>query len=259
MQDQLNIGLIQSEIIWESPGLNRKNFDKKIDEFPENTDVIILPEMFTTGFTMEADVVAETMQGPTVNWMKQKAEEKEALLMGSLIIKDKNNFYNRFIVAFPTGELKYYDKRHLFTMAGEDKVFTAGNEKMVFTYKSFKICPLVCYDLRFPVWARNSENYDVLIYIANWPNTRIQAWDTLLKARAIENLCYTIGVNRVGIDKNKLVYNGHSAVINTYGETILKFEDGEASIKTISINMQHITTTRNKLRFLDDQDKFEIK
>ncbi|MCK5637787.1 MAG: nitrilase family protein, partial [Flavobacteriaceae bacterium] len=150
-------------------------------------------------------------------------------------------------------------KRHLFSYAGEEKVFSAGNKRMVFEYKGFKICPLVCYDLRFPVWARNSENFDVLIYVANWPNARMFAWDTLLKARAIENLCYVIGVNRVGADNNNLVYTGHSAVIDAFGKTILDFKESQEDIKTVVLEKKHITETRNRFRFLDDKDTFEIK
>lgn len=258
MQEQIKIGLIQTDLEWENPDLNRKNLENKIDKFSSDIDLIILPEMFTTGFTMHVESVSETMKGITVKWMLQKAKEKEALLMGSIIIKEQNNFYNRFIIAFPSGELKYYNKKHLFTMANEDMVFTAGIEKITFTYKSFKICPLICYDLRFPVWARNTENYDVLIYIANWPNTRIKAWDTLLKARAIENLCYVVGLNRVGVDKNKLLYNGHSAVINALGDTLLQFEDSVEGIKSVNLFKNHIEETRNNLRFLNDKDNFKI-
>ncbi len=258
MQQQLKISLIQADLVWEDSKVNRNNFDDKMERISEDTDIIILPEMFTTGFTMNAEGVAETMQGLTVNWMLRKAKEKEALLMGSLIIGEQNNFYNRFIIAFPSGELKYYNKRHLFTMANEDKVFTAGIEKITFMYKSFKICPLICYDLRFPVWSRNTNNFDVLIYIANWPNTRINAWDTLLKARAIENLCYVVGLNRVGVDKNKLLYNGHSAVIDALGETILKIEERLEGIESIIIFKKHIQETRNRLRFLNDKDNFKI-
>ncbi|MCF6223544.1 MAG: amidohydrolase [Flavobacteriaceae bacterium] len=258
MQQQLKISLIQADLVWENPDLNRKNLENKIDKLSKDIDLIILPEMFTTGFTMNAECVAETMQGLSVNWMLQKAKEKEALLMGSIIIKEQNNFYNRFIIAFPSGELKYYNKKHLFTMANEDKVFTAGIEKIIFMYKSFRICPLICYDLRFPVWSRNTDNYDVLIYIANWPNTRIKAWDTLLKARAIENLCYVVGLNRVGGDKNKLLYNGHSAVIDALGETLLQFKESIEGIETVTIFKKHIQETRNSLRFLNDKDNFKI-
>ena len=258
MSEFLNIAIVQSDLVWENSENNRKNFDKKIKEIPAEIDLIIIPEMFTTGFTMNTKKVAETMDGITIAWMLQKAKEKDALVMGSIIIKENNKFYNRLIVTFPSGKLKYYDKRHLFSFAGEDKLFTAGNKKLIFKYKGFKICPLICYDLRFPVWARNTESYDILIYIANWPNARITAWDTLLKARAIENICYSIGINRVGLDGNNLVYNGHSAVYDFFGKALLSFNEKKESIKTISLSKKEIEDTRKKFRFLDDMDKFEI-
>lgn len=258
MQQELKITIIQSELIWEDPDANRKNFDKKIEEVPADADLIILPEMFTTGFTMQVKNVAETMQGKSIKWMLKKASENNAVLMGSVIIEEQKKYFNRYIVAFPSGEIKYYDKKHLFTMAGENRVFTAGSEKLLFTYKSFRICPLICYDLRFPVWARNSDNFDLLIYVANWPKTRINAWDTLLKARAIENLCYSIGVNRVGTDKNNLIYNGHSVVNNALGETLLQFKESQELTKSIILFKEHINETRRKLSFLDDRDNFEI-
>ena len=150
--------------------------------------------------------------------MLDKARKKDCLILGSLLIAENENFYNRLVVAFPEGEIKYYDKRHLFSYAGEDEVFAQGADRLVFNYKGFTICPLICYDLRFPVWARNTEDIDLLIYVANWPNARMYAWDTLLKARAIENLCYSVGVNRVGVDQNNLAYTGHSAVNNAFGQ-----------------------------------------
>jgi len=214
MQEQLEIVILQSDLVWENPIKNKDNFSKKIRNITTKVDLIILPEMFTTGFTINTEKSAESMNGSTVKWMLDLADEKNALLMGSIVIKEKDNFYNRFIIAFPNGGLKYYDKRHLFSYAKEDKVYTAGKNKLIFEYKGFKICPLICYDLRFPVWSRNTEEVDLIIYIANWPNARIMAWDTLLKARAIENLCYVVGLNRVGVDKNNLIYVGHSAAYN---------------------------------------------
>jgi len=264
MENNLNIALIQTDNVWENKLQNLQNLSKKIAIIHESVDIIVLPELFSTGFTMNAKPVAEDMQGLSVTWMLDKAKEKSCVVLGSLIISDGDKIYNRLVVAFPPdnqrdGKIKYYDKRHLFSYAGEEKVFFAGTKKMIFEYKGFKICPLVCYDLRFPVWARNTEDIDVLVYVANWPNARIYAWDTLLKARAIENLCYVIGVNRVGADNNKLVYTGHSAVIDTLGKTILDFKEGEENVKTIILEKKHLTETRNKLRFLDDRDIFEIK
>jgi omega-amidase len=259
MQNQLKIAILQSDLVWENPDENRNNFSKKIKKISDDTDLIVLQEMFTTGFTMNAEKVAETMNDSTIAWMLQKAKEKDALVIGSIIIKVNNKFYNRLIVAFPNEELKYYDKRHLFSFAGEDKIFTSGSKKLIFEYKGFRICPLICYDLRFPVWARNTEEIDLLIYVANWPNARMLAWDTLLKARAIENLCYVIGLNRVGIDNNDLVYTGHSVVNNAFGETILNCGKNTEIIKSLSLEKKYIDDIRHKFRFLDDRDKFEIK
>jgi len=258
MQEQLEIVILQSDLVWENPIKNKENFNKKIRNITKKVDLIILPEMFTTGFTINAEKSAESMNGSTVKWMLDLADEKNALLMGSIVIKEKDNFYNRFIIAFPNGGLKYYDKRHLFSYAKEDKVYTAGKNKLIFEYKGFKICPLICYDLRFPVWSRNTEEVDLIIYIANWPNARIMAWDTLLKARAIENLCYVVGLNRVGVDKNNLIYVGHSAAYNALGETISNCKPNTEDIGSISLDKNYITETRSKFRFLDDGDEFEI-
>jgi len=263
MENSLNTVLIQTDSVWENITENLKNLSVKIKKTHQSVDLIILPELFSTGFTMNVKVVAETMQGTSVNWMLKKAKEKTCLIVGSLLIVEQDKFYNRLIVAFPPDihrdrEIKYYDKRHLFSYAGEEKVFTAGSKKLIFEYKGFKICPLICYDLRFPVWARNTDDIDVLIFVANWPKARIYAWSTLLKARAIENLCYVIGVNRVGTDNNKLIYSGHSAVIDVLGKTILDFDENQEFVKTIILEKKHINETRNKLRFLEDRDIFKI-
>lgn len=257
MRDSLNIAIIQSNIFWEDPHRNRLNLSKKIKDITD-ADIIILQEMFTTGFTNRVQDVCETMEGETIPWMLQKSLEKEALVMGSLTIKEEEKFFNRLIVAFPNGDLKYYDKRHLFSYAGEDEVFTSGNSRLLFDYKGFKICPLVCYDLRFPVWSRNTEEIDILIYVANWPKPRIGAWDILLKARAIENLCYVIGVNRLGKDFNNLEYVGHSAVIDAMGKPVLEFQEGQELTKTVTLSKDHIENIRSKFGFLEDKDEFKI-
>ena len=263
MKNNLNITLVQTDTVWKNIDQNLKNLTKKINDISNETDVIILPELFSTGFTMKGENLAETMDGKSVQWMKEISNKMECLVIGSLIINDNSSIYNRLIVSFPPdshrdGEVKYYDKRHLFSFAGEDKVFSSGETKLVFDYKGFKICPLVCYDLRFPVWARNTEEIDLLIYVANWPVARIQSWDILLKARAIENLCYSIGVNRVGVDNNNLVYNGHSAAYDTLGNVLTDFEEGKEGIKTIRLDKEYILKTRNKFGFLEDRDSFEI-
>ena len=258
MEDQIKVAIVQAEIIWENPSQNRINFSSKINAISNDVDLIILQELFVTGFTNQVQKVCEDMDGETIQWMLQKAYEKEALLIGSLIIKEGEEFFNRLIVAFPNGELKYYDKRHLFSYAGEDDVFTAGNSRLVFDYKGFKICPLVCYDLRFPVWSRNTKDIDVLIYVANWPKPRISAWDILLQARAIENLCYVIGVNRLGKDFNNLEYLGHSAVIDAMGNPVLDFEEGQEMTKNTTLSKDHLENTRSKFGFLEDRDEFKI-
>lgn len=262
MQD-LKVVLVQSELVWENPEQNRINFLEKIDAISSTVDLIILPEMFSTGFTMNPAEVAETMEDKTMLWLKNIAKQKNTAITGSLIIKEDNNYYNRLVFVFPPdsnrdGEIQTYDKRHTFTLAGEDKVYTAGNKKLIIDYKGWKICPLICYDLRFPVWARNVENYDLLIYIANWPKPRISAWSTLLKARAIENMSYCIGVNRVGLDANDYEYSGNSAVFDTLGNEVSNIQPDKVHTEIITLNATHIKNSREKFRFLDDGDVFKI-
>ena len=259
MKQQLNTVLMQSSLVWEDAAKNRKYFEEKIDALDTQADLVVLPEMFTTGFTNNAVQHAETMQGESVGWMLRKAAERKAVITGSLIIREHGKFYNRFVVAFPDGNLQYYDKRHLFSYAGEDTIYTAGSKQLVFEYKGFRIMPLICYDLRFPVWSRNVFDYDVLIYVANWPAQRIKAWDRLLKARGIENLSYVIGVNRVGKDANGLQYSGHSAAIDPLGEVILQFKDNQEAEKSVILDKETILETRQKLGFLNDRDTFRIQ
>ena len=190
--------------------------------------------------------------------MQQLAKEKNAAITGSLVISEEGNFYNRLVFVFPSGEIQFYDKRHLFTLAGEDKVYTSGKEKIIINYLGWKICPLICYDLRFPVFARNVEEYEVLLYVANWPNTRINAWDALLKARAIENMSYVVGVNRIGVDVNQHVYNGHSQVQDYLGRAIVEPQESEG-VFIAYLDKKTLLETRQKLGFLEDRDDFEIK
>lgn len=253
----MKIALIQSPLVWESPAENRNYFEAKINEIASSADLIVLPEMFATGFTMNPDPVAETMQGESVSWMIALAKASNCAIMGSLVITEQAHFYNRLIFVFPSGEIKTYDKRHLFSLAGEDKIFTSGKDKLVIEYKGFKICPLICYDLRFPVFSRNTEEYDVLIYVANWPKPRMLAWDSLLKARAIENMCYTIGVNRIGLDNNNLEYSGHSQVVDFLGNYLLEPQEEEA-VFIVEIDKQSMLETRAKLNFLNDRDTFTL-
>jgi predicted amidohydrolase len=258
MQNELKIGLVQSDLVWENPEQNRINFTKKIDAITEEVDLFILPEMFTSGFTMNANKVAETMQGETVMWMKNLAAKKHAAIVGSSVIKEYDRFYNRLLFVEPSGNVSTYNKRHTFTLVGEDKTYTAGTEKLLVHYKGWKISPLICYDLRFPVWSRNVDDYDVLIYVANWPKPRVLAWDALLKARAIENMCYCIGVNRVGIDGVNSEYSGHSAVYDVLGHRLTDFKSGKEQIQIVTLEKRHIQAYRNKLKFLDDRDAFSI-
>jgi omega-amidase len=254
----MKVALIQSSLFWENPIANRNHFEEKINAITEKVDLIVLPEMFTTGFTMNPKDVAETMQGKTISLLQSLVEAKNCAIIGSLIIKENNNFYNRLVFVFPSGEIQFYDKRHLFTLAGEDKVYTSGKEKLIVEYKGWKICPLVCYDLRFPVFARNVEEYDVLLYVANWPKPRINAWDILLQARSVENMCYTIGVNRIGLDASNFEYVGHSQVVDFLGNYILEPQEIE-DVFIVELNKEKLLDTRNKLGFLNDRDSFELK
>ena len=254
----MKIALVQSSIIWENPSANRSHFETQINSISSTVDLIVLPEMFTTGFTMNPSAVAETMQGETVLWMVSLAKAKNSAITGSVVIEENSNYYNRLLFVFPSGEIQHYDKRHLFTLAGEDKVFTRGVQKLIIEYLGWRICPFVCYDLRFPVFSRNVENYDLLIYVANWPKTRIKAWDTLLTARAIENMSCVIGVNRIGTDANDYAYIGHSQVLDSLGEYLLAPEEAEGVFIT-TLDRSKLIETRRKLNFLNDKDSFEIK
>ena len=257
MQD-LRVVLIQADLAWENPEQNRANFTNTIHAISQEIDLIVLPEMFNTGFTMDPHKVAETMHGETINWLKDIAKEKNCAITGSLIIQEDNKYHNRLIFVFPQGEIKAYDKRHTFTLAGEDKVYTAGEKKLIVDYKGWKICPMICYDLRFPVWARNTEDYDLLIYVANWPKPRIAAWNALLIARAIENMTYCIGVNRVGLDANAYEYIGHSSVYDSLGNSISNIPESVEDALMVTLNMEHLRKAREKLGFLDDRDSFNL-
>jgi predicted amidohydrolase len=259
MQNQLKIALIQSDLVWENPEHNRENFTQKIENISEEVDLIILPEMFATGFTMNAEKVAESMDGDTVSWMQTMARNVNTAVVGSLVIKENGNYYNRLLFVEASGYISTYNKRHTFTLVGENKVYTAGTEKVIINYKGWKICPLVCYDLRFPVWSRNIADYDILLYVANWPKPRVSAWDILLKARAIENMSYCIGVNRVGVDGVNSEYSGHSACYDVLGNVMTCFEPFKEQIEIVVLEKRHIEAYRNKLKFLDDRDAFSIQ
>jgi len=258
MQEELKIALVQSHLVWENPEQNRHNFTEKINAINEEVDIIMLPEMFTSGFTMNAKAVAETMNGDTVSWMQDMSAKTNTAIIGSIVVSENDTFYNRLLFVTPNGSLEYYDKRHTFTLAGEDKVYSKGESILITNYKGWKICPLVCYDLRFPVWARNINDYDVLLYVANWPVTRIDAWDTLLKARAIENMSYCIGVNRIGVDGVNAKYNGSSACYDVLGKKLTNIPLGEEVIEIVTLSKSHLDKYRSKLKFLADRDCFNL-
>lgn len=257
--NKLKVALIQSDLVWENPSENRKNFEVKINNLSTDIDLIILPEMFTTGFTIKPKNVAEPMNGSTVIWMQKLAREKQCAITGSVIIKENNQFFNRLLFVHPSGKIDFYDKKHAFSLAGEHEIYSSGNKKVLIDYKGWKICPLICYDLRFPIWTRNTENYDLLLYVASWPKMRIDAWDALLKARAIENMSYTIGVNRVGFDANGYQYNGNSAAYDAMGNCLAKNELGEEISLIIELDKEFQNKVRKKFRFLEDRDLFSFE
>jgi len=258
MQDQLKVTIIQTELIWENSKENRIHFSGLINSIKEETNLIVLPEMFTTGFTMNAIPLAEEENGATFKWMQTEAKNKNCAITGSIIITENNNYYNRLFFVFPNGKYQTYDKRHTFTLAKEHLTFASGKEQLIVDFLGWKICPLICYDLRFPVWARNTKNYDVLLYVANWPERRITAWDALLKARSIENMTYCIGVNRTGKDGNGHQYVGHSAIYNLLGEQLSTKEFEKDFIETIELKKSHIEKNRKHLQFLNDRDEFTL-
>ncbi len=253
----MKIALIQTPLIWENPSENRASLQEKISSISQYVDLIVLPEMFTSGFTMNPEKIAETMQGETISWLREIARTKNCAITGSLVIQENGKYYNRLVFVFPSGEIQHYDKRHLFTLAGEDKVYTRGTEKLIVNYKEFTICTLVCYDLRFPVFSRNVEDYDLLIYVANWPKPRVNAWDILLKARAVENMSYVVGVNRVGTDNNNLEYVGHSQAVDFFGNCLQEPQENEG-VFIVELDKSTLLETRKKLAFLNDKDTFEI-
>lgn len=254
----MKIALVQTDLFWQNASKNRENFDSKINEIQSEVNLIVLPEMFSTGFTMNASEVAETMQGETIEWMKLKAKQKNTAITGSVVIAENGKYYNRMLFVFPSGEIQYYDKRHSFSLAGEDKVYTRGNRKVTVDYLDWKICLQVCYDLRFPVFVRNAENYGLILYVANWPKVRTNAWDALLKARAIENLSYVVGVNRIGNDIHDYEHIGHSQAIDFLGNYILEPQE-KNGVFVVELDKNTMYETRKKLDFLSDRDQFEIK
>ncbi len=252
----MKVTLLQTDIKWENKQYNRNNIHFQIEELVD-TDIIILPEMFTTGFTMKPQNLSETMDGETVEWMKLMSVKTNAAICGSIIIEENGKYYNRFIWVEPDGTIKHYNKKHLFSYAGENENYTPGTERIIIEYKGFRICPQICYDLRFPVFSRNTGDYDILLYVANWPSVRSEIWTTLLTARAIENQCYVIGVNRTGEDGNGLEYNGRSMIINPLGIIDMKLSDTYWT-NTGTIKKEILDNIRYMYPFLKDGDKFKL-
>ncbi|MDB5200391.1 MAG: amidohydrolase [Chitinophagaceae bacterium] len=255
----LTITLIQTNLAWENKKANLDMLAQKIESIQEKTEVVILPEMFSTGFSMKPKLFSEPMSGETIEWMKKRASSEKIILTGSVIIEDDGKYYNRLIWMLPSGDYGLYDKRHLFAYADEHNHYSAGNKRLIAQVKGWKINLQVCYDLRFPVWARQQSEaeYDVLIYVANWPERRIAAWKTLLQARAIENQCYVIGVNRVGNDGNNIYHDGNSMIVDPLGE-ILYHKANEEDIFTYTLQKEKLSEVREKFPFRRDADSFEI-
>lgn len=259
---QLTITIIQTDLYWEDKAANLKNIEEKISNLKEKTEIVVLPEMFSTGFSMQPQKLAETMNGETVQWMKRIATTHKIILTGSVIIEAEGKYFNRLIWMLPNGQHGTYDKRHRFAFAGEDEQYTPGTRRLIASVKGWKINLLVCYDLRFPVWARQQSQpdgpeYDVLIYVANWPERRIHAWKTLLQARAIENQCYAVGANRIGDDGNGIHYSGESMIVDPMGEVLYHKKDAE-DVHTITLSKDHLDAVREKFPFWKDADHFHI-
>lgn len=260
--EDLSIAIVQTTLHWESPEANLAMLEEKLWDLEKPVDIVVLPEMFNSGFTMNAAKVAEPMGLTTFRWMTQQAKQVKAAVVGSFVINEQGKYYNRLVWMFPDGTYKTYDKRHLFRMAKEDHTYTGGKEKLIVAWKGWRICPMICYDLRFPVWSRNTYDvnkeelaYDCLLYVANWPQARINSWTCLLQARAMENLCYTIGVNRIGEDGMGIAYNGQSAVYGPKGESLLLAEDSE-QIVLATLSKSELAGFRQKFPAYLDADNF---
>lgn len=256
MSQNLNISLIQTDLVWENPQTNIKNFEEKINNIPTSPDLVILPEMFNSGFSMS---FSEKLPSESLDWMTRVSSAQQAAMFGSLAISENDKNYNRGCFVKPNGEQYFYDKKHLFKYGKEHESYSAGSELLTVEHKNWKIRPLICYDLRFPVWSRNTAPYyDLLIYVASWPMARIEAWKTLLRARAIENQCYVVGVNRIGKDGNNLTYNGQSLVVDYAGEIIIDAKESDEVFST-ELSYENLHNFRNRFPFLSDGDIFEIK
>lgn len=262
----MRLTLLQSSLTWENPAANRAMFSQKLASLRGATDLVVLPEMFTTGFSMNAAALAEPMDGATVQWMADTAKSLDAAVTGSFICADSGRFYNRLVFMRPDGRFDLYDKKHLFTMAGEQEHFSPGKKRLTLEWRGWRICPLICYDLRFPAWSRNSPGsyaggleplYDMLLYVANWPARRAHHWRTLLTARAIENQSFVAGVNIAGADGNGLEYTGDSAVIDYAGQTVFQISERE-DVLTTELSLEDLRQYRRQLPFLQDADIFQL-
>lgn len=253
----MKIAVIQADLVWEDKTANLSKFEQFFKTLEQDTDLVFLPEMFSTGFTMQSEIFAETMQGNTVNWMQMMAQKYQIAITGSIIIKAESQFYNRLLFVTPVGIEYYYDKRHLFRMGEENRYYAAGKTNSIINYKGLKLKPQICYDLRFPVWNRNTENCEMLYFVANWPERRIEHWRALLKARAIENQCFVIGVNRVGMDGNGIQHNGASAVYDALGNCIIETLDKEAVIYA-DLDLEALKAYKINFPAWKDSDNFNV-
>ena len=257
MKTNFKITLIQAELIWKDVVKNLSHFENLIADI-SNTDLILLPEMFNTAFCPKSVNLAETMTGKTVNWMQAISQNKNCAIAGTLMIKEGNCVYNRLVWISKEGVIFTYDKRHLFSLIKEEKTITKGKARLIVKMNGWGICPLICYDLRFPVFSRNNIDYDILIYLANWPIKRIDAWNSLLKARAIENQCYVIGLNRVGDDGNGVSFNGNSKVFDAFGEQLFSAPKNKEEILQITLSIDDLKLKRKQMNFLQDRDEFNL-
>ena len=253
----MRLTLIQPDIEWENKNGNFARIERLISDINTDTDLVILPEMFNTGFSMNTERLFEPPNAETYEWLRKISMEGNYGICASYIVKERKRFYNRWILVAPEGKSWHYDKRHLFTMSNEEQSFTPGRVRQIFTFRGVRICPNICYDLRFPVWSRNRNDYDLLINSANWPSARRDVWLTLLKARAIENQCFVAGSNRIGTDGAGINYSGDSMIIDPKGEVIISAGEKECSI-TADISMDELREFRKKFPVLDDADDFAI-
>ena len=257
MSTHLRVTLVQTELAWQDPAANRHRLAAHFRGLVGHTDLVVLPEMFSTGFSMAAAELAEDMDGPTVDWMREEAAALGCVIAGSLIVRDGGRCYNRLVWARPDGSLEHYDKRHLFRLAGEQEHYAAGTRRLVVALKGWRVCPMICYDLRFPVWSRSRGDYDLLLYVANWPQRRALAWSTLLRARAIENQGYVVGVNRIGKDGNGTAYAGDSVAVDFLGQP-LSSEGGGDRVETAVLDLESLRAYRESFPVHLDADRFEL-